>query len=295
MKSKTIIITAIACIMAMTTFGRTAKEIVDKLNDSKTTSEYRNGITTQEWKDVFDYYILTTTNDVPVDSPFVNFGIIMLYNKKDFNTLSEYDGKLARANFASRYFEKYIAIPNMVEVYFNATNIPYNKHPLLTQIVRQKKTGSQLWKQISFEEYVNAYAEFFAVNWGFEKFNTINFWKDNTMKLAIFPLKRAMRQQGKSFVSGDGKNPLQDELDALSAALNAPKFNGLKEWFAKWFPTYQWHDITFMTDAQVKELQDKVFYGEIPFSIRIKSILLVHLGVDAFNEFVTQYNGSNSK
>lgn len=105
-------------------------------------------------------------------------------------------------------------------------------------------------------------------------------------------MKRTMREHGKSFVSPDGKsNPLQDELDALSNALNAPKFAGLKEWIAKWFPTHQWVDAEYLSDEEVAKLSDDIYYGDKPFKQDDKLTLQIYLGVEQYNAFVKRYNG----
>lgn len=101
-----------------------------------------------------------------------------------------------------------------------------------------------------------------------------------------------MRNKGVSFVATDEGNPLQDEIDAFTNALNAPKFAGLKEWFAKWFPEYAWTDYNWDTDENIQKLKDDVFYGEIQFTINVKRKLQSHLGVEAYNAFVKQYNGT---
>jgi hypothetical protein len=103
-------------------------------------------------------------------------------------------------------------------------------------------------------------------------------------------LKRKMREKGMSIITKDGINPVQGELDKLTAAFNAPKYAGLKEWFATWYPEYQWTDSEMATAEEIAALKDKVYYGEIPFSLRVQHTLRFYLGVDEYNKFVKEFN-----
>ena len=93
----------------------------------------------------------------------------------------------------------------------------------------------------------------------------------------------------KIVVEGDS-NPVQVEMDKLTAALNAPRLVGLKEWFAKFYPEYKWIDSEWETDEEIEALKDAVYNGEREFGIREKNVLRVNLGMVKYNEFVEAYN-----
>ena len=113
---------------------------------------------------------------------------------------------------------------------------------------------------------------------------------------AVKPIKRSLRKKGISFVVQDGEaNPVQEAIDALTAAFNAPKFAGLKEWVAELFPEYQWVDIDhfFMPDEKMAKLCDDIYYGEEDLTSRNSALILSHLGLDGYNAFIERYNGGN--
>lgn len=104
-------------------------------------------------------------------------------------------------------------------------------------------------------------------------------------------IKKWLRKSGKSFLTKeDGTNPVQSEVDALQTALNAPKFAGLREWVAKLWPDYQWVEPTWKTDEEINQLKDDIYYGQKDFDIKNKILLQSHLGTDAYNAFVEEYN-----
>ena len=184
----------------------------------------------------------------------------------------------------------------MHEVYFSGNTNRYHSisvenNTMFISLVRKYKTGKHLNEIAQFPEYVNAV----FVPFIYGEFNEqlkLEYVKKMVVSALPRKLRRAMRNQGVSFVATDKGNPLQDEIDAFTTALNAPKFAGLKEWFAKWFPEYTWVDYPWDTDENINKLKDDVFYGDIPFSDKVKRKLQIHLGVEAYNTFVKQYNGT---
>lgn len=103
-------------------------------------------------------------------------------------------------------------------------------------------------------------------------------------------IRRRLRDLGRPIVIKDGVNPVQDAIDELSAALNAPRFSGLKEWIAEWFPDYRWIEVKWMSDEELLKFKDDIFYGDIEFGAANRFILRSHLGVDAYNDFVKKFN-----
>lgn len=111
---------------------------------------------------------------------------------------------------------------------------------------------------------------------------------------ATKPIKRKLRERGISFVVKEGEaNPVQEAIDALTAAFNAPKLAGVKEWVAEWFPEYHWIDIDnlFMSDEEMAKLCDDIYYGEKDLTDGNSVLILSHLGLDGYNAFIERYNG----
>ena len=106
-------------------------------------------------------------------------------------------------------------------------------------------------------------------------------------------VKMALRKQGKTFIVGDdGVNPVQEAIDQLTAAFQAPRLAGVKEWFATYYPDYVWIDpvVDEYTDEEVASLKDKVFYGQIDLTKTVSTKLLYFLGLDEYNAFIERYN-----
>lgn len=111
---------------------------------------------------------------------------------------------------------------------------------------------------------------------------------------ATKPIKRKLRERGISFVVKEGEaNPVQEAIDALTAAFNAPKLAGVKEWVAEWFPEYHWIDIDnlFMSDEEMAQLCDDIYYGEKDMTDSYAQRILAHIGLEAYNAFIERYNG----
>lgn len=104
-------------------------------------------------------------------------------------------------------------------------------------------------------------------------------------------IKKWLRKSGKSFITKeDGVNPVQEEIGVLQTALSTSKFVGLREWVAKIWPDYQWIEPTWKSDEEINQLKEDVFYGQKDFDTYVKIILQSHLGTDAYNAFVEEYN-----
>lgn len=115
-------------------------------------------------------------------------------------------------------------------------------------------------------------------------------------KAALPVVKRAIRASGKSFVAKEGEaNPVEAPLNALTAALNAPRFAGLVEWCDKWCPDASAAAAKLVaslpTEEEIAEMRDGVLYGELDFNGERKAYLRMCLGVEAYNAFVREYNG----
>ena len=111
-------------------------------------------------------------------------------------------------------------------------------------------------------------------------------------KNLIKPIKRYLREHGKSFVtSNDGVNPVQEIINEFINAMQAPNHSGLKEFAQTYFPNETWIDINYLSDEKINKLKGDIFYGEIDLTARNAVILQTALGIDEYNKFIKQYNG----
>lgn len=104
-------------------------------------------------------------------------------------------------------------------------------------------------------------------------------------------IKKLLRRQGKSFVTKDGVNPVEQYLTRLNAALNAPRFAGLNEWLAE-VGVVSRVDLSSLPSAEdVDALKEKILDGDVDMTPETKVLLYICLGVDGYNAFVKEYNG----
>lgn len=116
-------------------------------------------------------------------------------------------------------------------------------------------------------------------------------WKKRILNVAMKSVKKQLRAEGIGFVVKDGHNPVQDRLDALTKALDAPLMVGAKDAFAKCGIKF---DVDFSKAFPAKEEMDKlmndIYLGQIEFTAQSKGKMLVWLGVEGYNQFVEKYN-----
>jgi len=287
------IITTIAAIgITFTTFGITVSDLYQNIKSKSTKDRevFYSTISTDEWRNIFDEFI--TLTNAQAKSMFLQCGIgKVLSSCPSAKTLTEeYDAKLANAGYYYTVPMYYKYIPHLIT---NAESSQDEKISYIKPLVELAKKYPNSVERVVYDaqlpELVNACIRLMASKYDY---SNVQERRKFFLNRASKEIKRAMREQGISFISPDGKtNPIQIELDALSNALNAPKFAGVKEWFAKWYPSYQWIDANFMSDAEIKKLCDDIYYGDIQFNTQNKSTLQVYLGVEGYNEFVKKYNG----
>ena len=109
--------------------------------------------------------------------------------------------------------------------------------------------------------------------------------------VAAKEIKRALRKQGKSFVTKDGINPCEEYMEKLNKSLNSPRFNGLNEWLSELGWNVRVDTSRLPSEEKISALKDAIFYGDKRATILDKTILSICLGVDGYNEFVKKYNG----
>ena len=113
------------------------------------------------------------------------------------------------------------------------------------------------------------------------------------LNAAIVPVRRAIRAEGGSFVGKEGAKLVKAKLDALAVELNAPRFGKAGKLLAEIGMDVEWEFIQsrILDDAKVAEIKTRLLGGEIPFDGTLQNKLCVALGVEAYNAFVTEYNG----
>ena len=104
----------------------------------------------------------------------------------------------------------------------------------------------------------------------------------NIVNLMLPTVRRYMRKNGESILTVEGHNPLQAKVDEIISTLEAPKCQGFKELVLKYFPNFDWIEVTFLSDKDLDALKDKVYNGDIEFSPTQASLLFVNMGVDAY-------------
>ena len=115
------------------------------------------------------------------------------------------------------------------------------------------------------------------------------------LNAAIVPTRRAIRANGGTFVGKEGAKLVKESLDALASELNAPRFGKAGEILAKIGMDVEWEFIQsqILGDAEVAEIRTKLLDGEIPFKWDLQYKLCIALGVEAYNAFVREYNGTD--
>ena len=111
------------------------------------------------------------------------------------------------------------------------------------------------------------------------------------LQVAPFGIRHKIRSEGKSFVEKGGINPVQERIDRLTAALNAPRLAGINEAMDECGIRFGL-DFTknLLPQDEVEKLRSDVLNGYDPFSSAIGFKLRTHLGIDEYNKFVKLYN-----
>ena len=298
---KMLMLLAAVCALSVSAAAKTPAEIynaVAAIDDWSERSAYYLALETEEWRAMAeDYLAVAATNLVAAEKLCPNrvSAFIADRNYPAANALAaEYDGRFA-AFGVDLNFGRYATMPAMFEANLGgrwalwATN-----HPVRVALIR-KYSDSDAWEgKLTIGERLNALVEEVAATGPYFGHFGHNFTdrKNRILKDAPKAIKRRIRLDGGTFVVGpDGVNPVQTALDALSAALNAPKLAGVKAWAAVWDPSYTWTDIVW-NDEYFAALKDDIFYGEKEFSGAARFQLEGWLGVEAYNVFVRQYNGT---
>ena len=113
----------------------------------------------------------------------------------------------------------------------------------------------------------------------------------NLLNVAPVGIRHKIRKEGKSFVAKDGLNPVQNRIDRLSAALNAPRLAGLNDALKECGMDFGLDfEKNLMSADEVETLRKDVLNGDKNFIPHIGYVLRTHLGIDEYNKFVKLYN-----
>ena len=317
MKIKTTIAAALALLFAGIAYAdRTPDEIVAEVKNVSTNLAWneRNsaydaiakGMTLNEWKAMFDTLIddsiahgVLTNKDEGIKS-----GCWARFDTKMYNTLArsrlcpsgdefraEYDDKIKAFVPGGMYW--YLSGPSWSNTldYISAEYGFATNYPTVTALKKKYFGIVALAKDGTLDELISYFVEMQKTDFITMKQN--NQFKKYIKEKAVKAIKRALRQKGQSFVEKDGVNPIEQPLSQLVDALNAPRFAGLDTWCKTWAPNAIKVEAACLPDEEnLQKIKDNVFYGEVEFNERRKVILSDCLGVEAYNQFVKEYNGT---
>ena len=278
--------------ISIAAFGRSASEIVEgfkALNDSGERKAFVDAVTPDEWRALADYQIEKAKGRGDANSYVYGVrpnAILAISRNPDLADIArEYDRKYAEVGTRlAPTVANFGIMPLTTENWINKYK---DVLPVVCGLAAKK---SVKLTYLELGERINVIAENFSVRSPHLYSNDIEKEKSKILSLAVKAVKRRLREEGKTFIVGaDGKNPVQDACDALTAALNAPKMAGLGAWVERWTDT-KWQEPKWISDAEVEKLKDDVFYGQIPFTPNVGSTLCANIGVDAYNAFVEKYN-----
>ena len=116
------------------------------------------------------------------------------------------------------------------------------------------------------------------------------------LNAAIAPARRKVRAESGSFVGEEGAKKVKEVLDGLAAELNAPRFGKAGKIIKGLGMDLEWDFAVSLipTDEEIAGIKKMLMDGEIPFNAALQNKLCVVLGVEAYNAFVTEYNGTDS-
>ena len=101
-----------------------------------------------------------------------------------------------------------------------------------------------------------------------------------------------LRKQGKAVTTGpDGRSPVKEYAERISAALDAPRFAGLQDILDEMGVDATVDLSYFPSEEKVAAMRDAVLAGTRPLSGKKRFVLSVCLGTAAYNAFVEAYNG----
>lgn len=310
MNIKTIAMTAIALAAGFAFADKDAATIQAEyaaLTNAADRLAYKKSLDAQAWSALADAMIsVAATNEAAAKkmepNPVVGMGDGWNY-PATASVADGYDTTFSAAGIGAppTFYKR---LPKSAEVWIASTN-EFSagwvaSHPVTLSFIRRNKNGfPSTYNGCTFGEYLNFIAEegadFTPTNRisAHSLFNMgLSALKEKAVAASARIVKLELRRQGKSFVvQPDGKNPVQDAVDALFAALDAPKMEGLGAWVAAWCPSHTWVEPTWADAGAVAQFKEAVYLGDKPFTSIVKFRLCAYLGVTEYNKFVREYNG----
>lgn len=328
---KLMIIAAIAAT-AWTAFAdRTAAEIRDQYYDAMTnaTTEaervpvrraFWRGMTEAEWRAYLDDVIAYGATNAMQEGSAANWAVNTYAFRGGFNFIAflqsakgldfdpralcaEYDERLAALSFLN-WLPRTSVWPEMAREYVVRTKWRELRPTAAAAVDAAIAGGVDVdVNKFPFAEWMTYQAEVYEYvrdEWGHKlsQFSEglLNNFCNSCQKKALVAVKRAIRAKGGSFVAKEGGgNPVEAPLNALTDALNAPRFAGLVAWCDEWCPEASAAAARIVaalpSEEEISEMKDKVYFGELDFKPEYKGYLRACLGVEAYNAFVEEYNG----
>ncbi len=332
MKKTTILAAIAATAIAAIAAGRTPAEIRDAISDiaardisqaekSAARVDLLRGMSEAEWRACFDD-VLAYAADKPYkegekcNSAVYNYAFFKGLNLVNFlgrakdlpfdsrALCAEYDERFAALHFI-KTLPPYAAWPKMtIELMHRARY--YELCPTTAAKIEASIAAGKNKCDVSgqtFAQHVRDMAEALAYAndaWGRQYATMSEKFADDLCKRlsksALKAVKRSLRAKGKSFVAKvGGENPVEAPVNALTDALNAPRFAGLVEWCDEWCPEASAEAARLIAalpgEEAIAALKNGVFVGELDFNSARRAWLRMCLGVEEYNEFIRQYNG----
>jgi hypothetical protein len=126
---------------------------------------------------------------------------------------------------------------------------------------------------------------------GYSKFTSHVEWSKNRIKELAAPfVKRALRAEGKSFVTKDGVNPIEIRMKPVVDALNAPKLQGLEAALRGIGVDIPDIERTPAIWDAITEKKNAIFYGDRPANPPLDGGIVLLLGPDGYNAWVKEFN-----
>lgn len=298
MKKQIAIVCTLFCA-ACSAFAQNAKTAQEILAgypsgaDNKVQYEWQCSLNVDELRAIADYAIEVSRTNLLSGKSIASYVYAPIFQHwapaPGLELAPEYDAKFADAGLIFRT-DMWKNAPKCTEKFLvtNREGAMLKEFPAFVQFIRKAIENKDYSDNIC--ENINVLAESGTkINRSFA-YVTVDHIVLLVLKKAPSHIRHKLRERGLPIVVKDGVNHVQNAVDELSSALNAPKMAGAKEWLSKWFPDYKWIEVKWMSDEELSKFKDDIFYGDIEFDMMNRSILRSHIGVDAYNDFVKKFN-----
>ena len=300
MKKIVVAMSLVSFCAACSAFAQNAKTAQDILAgypsgaDAKVRNEWQYTLKVDEIKAVADYALEVSKTNLVSGKSIASHVYSSIFRHWGSTTpglelAPEYDAKFADAGIVLGAL-MFMNAPKCTEKFIvtHREGAILKEYPAFVQYIRKAIENKNSLVDICV--HINLLVELGTKNNGYFGYGGIDRRMSIVLREAPRHIRRKLRERGMPIVVKDGVNHVQDAVDEISSALNAPKMAGVREWLSKWFPDYKWIDVKWMTDEELSKFKDDIFYGDIEFDAANRLILRSHLGVDAYNDFVKKFN-----